>query len=94
MQLNPNKSLEDNYRDWIQSVRDNAQFFAKAWTESAKTEFSTPRQSINFIHQLEPELPSSYTPSIDGTVDNLERVIFQSVVLQLSKDAKDRKWRD
>ena len=43
---------------------------------------------------MEPELPSSYTPNIGGTVDNFSRIIFQDTRNQLNKEAKKRKWRN
>lgn len=94
MELDPNKPLEDNYKEWLQSINDDAEFFVKAWAEAAKNEFPTPEKSFRFLGQLEPELPTSYTPNIEGTVDNLSRTIFQDARKQLNDEAKKRKWRN
>ena len=94
MKLDPNKSLEGNYKDWLQSINDDAEFFVKAWAEAAKNEFPTPEKSFKFLGQMEPEIPTSYTPNIGGTVDNFSRIIFQDARNQLNKEAKKRKWRN
>lgn len=94
MQLDPNKSLEGNYNDWLQSINDDAEFFVEAWTKAAKDEFPTPEKSLRFLGQMEPEIPTSYTPDRAGTVDNLSRIIFQDARIQLNKEAKKREWRD
>lgn len=94
MELDPNKPLEDNYKEWLQSIDDTSKFFVKAWAEAAKNEFPTPEKSFRFLGQLEPELPTSYTPNIEGTVDNLSRTIFQDARKQLNDEAKKRKWRN
>lgn len=30
MQLDPNKSLEGNYKEWLQRINDDAEFFVEA----------------------------------------------------------------
>lgn len=92
MKLDPNKSLEGNYKDWLKSINDDAEFFVKAWAEAAKNEFPTPEKSFRFLGQMEPEIPTSYTPDIEGTLDNLSRTIFQDARIQLNKEAKKQKW--
>lgn len=92
MELDPNKSLEDNYKEWLQSLNDDAEFFVTAWAKAAKDEFPSPEKSFKFLGQMEPEIPTSYTPDIGGTVNNLSRIIFQDARNQLNKEAKKQKW--
>lgn len=92
MELDPNKTLEDNYKEWLQSLNDDAEFFADAWAKAAKDEFPTPERSFRFLGQMAPEIPTSYTPNIEGTVNNLSRTIFQDARNQLNKEAKKQKW--
>ena len=92
MQLDPNKSLEGNYKEWLQGINDGANFFVEAWNKAAKDEFPTPEKSLRFLGQMEPEFPTSYTPDIEGIVNNLLRTIFQDARDQLNKEAKKQKW--
>lgn len=92
MDLDPNKSLEGNYKDWLQRINDDGEFFVKAWAEAAKSEFPTPEKSFRFLKHMQPELPSSYTPNVEETVNNLSRTIFQDARNQLNKEAKKQKW--
>ena len=92
MELDPNKSLEDNYKEWLQILNDDAEFFVEAWAKAAKNEFPTPEKSFRFLGQMEPEFPTSYTPNIEGTVDNLSRIISQDARKQLTDEAKKQKW--
>lgn len=92
MKLDPNKTLEDNYKSWLSSVKDDADFFAQAWAHAAEHDQPTPEKSKRVIGQWQPELPDSYTPSIDGTVNNLSRVIYQEARDQVIKDAMKRSW--
>ena len=94
MDLDPNKPLESNYQDWLHRINEEADFFVKAWANAAKSEFPTPEKSFRFLGQMEPEIPTSYTPDIEGTVNNLSRTIFQDARNQLNKEAKKRKWRN
>lgn len=92
MQLDPNKTLEDNYRGWLQSVKDDANFFADAWAHSAEKEEPSPKASKRLLKQLQPELPSSYTVDLEDSVDNVSRLIFQQAREQVQKDSDNRKW--
>lgn len=93
MKLDPNKSLEDNYRIWLAQQKEDAKFFAEAWAHSAMAEQPTPRKSKKFLHELQPELPSSYVVGIDETIDNLSRVIFEEAIEQLNDEAGNNPWR-
>lgn len=94
MKLDADKPLETNYKNWLDGVKEEAKFLSQAWAHSAETEFAKPSQSKRFLQQLEPELPTSYTASVDGTVDNLSRIILQDARIQVTKDAMNQKWSE
>jgi hypothetical protein len=94
MKLYPNKSLEGNYKEWLQSINDDAEFFAEAWTKVAKDEFPTPEKSFILLGQMELEIHTSHTPDIEGTVGNLSQTVFQDARKQLSDEAQKQKWRN
>lgn len=94
MDLDPNRPLESNYQEWLHKVNEEANFFVEAWAKAAKAEFSTPEKSFRFLKQMQPELPSSYTPNVEETVNNLSRTIFQDARKQLRDEAQKQKWRN
>ena len=94
MDLDPNKPLESNYQDWLHRIGEEADFFVEAWAKAAKAEFPTPEKSFRFLKQMQPELPSSYTPNVEETVNNLSRTIFQDARKQLRDEAQKQKWRN
>lgn len=88
------KTLEDDYRIWLADQKDKAKFFAKVWAHIAMEEQPTPNKSRKFLHELQPELPSSYVVGIDESIDNLSRVVFQEAIEQLNDEAGNNPWRN
>ena len=85
MQLDPSKTLEDNYHTWLAQQKEDAKFFTEAWAHKALTEQSTPNKSREFLHELQSELPSSYAVVVDASIDNSSRVLFEEAQKDLEK---------
>lgn len=52
MQLDPSKTLEDNYQDQLQRINEEADFFVGAWTNATKNEFPTPDNVGETVNNL------------------------------------------
>lgn len=71
MELDPNKSLEEDYRTWLAQRKEDAKFFAELWANAAKDEFPTPEKPFRFLGLTESEVPALYIPDIEGKDNNL-----------------------